>query len=209
MIFSCKKIRNRSPTLSQVVHFHPSIQWLFWGPKKHPVASYSFKPYPPQLEGPSCWFNRHSSAPSLVLRQGTLRLRQNRPRSRELRLRCYDLLSYTTPGVLQSSKNFFGRKIGEKRGDWNSLPEKNIKLSRKKNKTHWKKTPLPKKNSSSWSKLIFFLGGGTVLSGVGWSKNFKVQLILEWSPHSWRWWKTPKKTRAWNDDISDISFSRS
>ena len=125
-------LNHRSPTLSQVVHFHPWISsGYFEDPKNTPWRHTASNP-PRQLEG-------H--------RQGTLRLRQNRPRSRELRLRCYDLLSYTTPGVFQSN-NFFGRKSG-KTGRLEFFAGKNIKLSQKKNKTHWKKTPLPKKNSSS------------------------------------------------------------
>ena len=109
MIFSCKKIRNRSPTLSQVVHFHPSIQRLFWGPKNTPGGIIQLQPHHPQLEGPgpadSIGIPQHPASDDH--RQGTLRLRQNRPRSRELPLRCYDLLSYTTPGGFSVEKFFW------------------------------------------------------------------------------------------------------
>ena len=158
MIFSCKKIRNRSPTLSQVVHFHPSIQWLFLRTQKTPRGVIQLQTLPPNWRVPVLIQSAFLSTQPRMTRQGTLRLRQNRPRSRELRLRCYDLLSYTTPGVC--SRKIFVEENRGKTGRLDFFAGKNIKLSQKKNKTHWEKTPLPKKNSSSWSKLTAFFWRG-------------------------------------------------
>ena len=90
-------------------------------------------------------------------RQGTPRLRQNRPRSRELRLRCYDLLSYTTPGVCSRKK-----KLEENPGKTGRLEfsRKKHQVEPKEEQDTLEKNTFAKKKQFELKQIDLFFGRG-------------------------------------------------